>query len=101
MNYSKRKEIIEKKIFDLQDKVADALLVDSDVDKFLDNTTMLDEWEGIIPDREYGIFVIAVLNNIRKKTIIDTIVDSILKIDNVPNDKISKSNPPLEQHPFC
>ena len=101
MNYSKQREIIEKKIFDLQDKVADALLVDSDVDKFLDNTTMLDEWEDIIPDREYGIFVIAVLNNIRKKTIIDTIIDSVLKIDNISNDKISKSKNILNQHPFC
>ena len=101
MNYSKQREVIEKKIFDLQDKVADALLVDSDVDKFLDNTTMLDEWEDIIPDREYGIFVIAVLNNIRKKTIINTIIDSILKVDNISNDKISKSKNMLEQHPFC
>ena len=101
MNYSKQREIIEKKIFDLQDKVADALLVDSDVDKFLDNTTMLDEWENIIPDGEYGIFVIAVLNNIRKKIIIDTIIDSILKVDNISNDKISKSKNMLEQHPFC
>ena len=101
MNYSKQREIIEKKIFDLQDKVADALLVDSDVDKFLDNTTILDEWENIIPDKEYGIFVIAVLNNIRKKTIIDTIVDSILKVDNIPNDKIPKSKILLDQHPFC
>ena len=101
MNYSKRRDIIEKKIFDLQDRVADALLVDSDVDKFLDNTTLLDEWEDVIPDVEYGIFVIAVLNNIRKKTIIDTIIDSILKIDNLSNDKISKSKNILEQHPFC
>ena len=100
MNYSKQREIIEKKIFDLQDKVADALLVDSDVDKFLDNTTILDEWENIIPDKEYGIFVIAVLNNIRKKTIIDTIIDSILSIDNT-SDKILKSKKILKQHPFC
>ena len=101
MNYSKQREIIEKKIFGLQDKVADALLVDSDVDKFLDNTTMLDEWENIIPDVEYGIFVIAVLNNIRKKTIIDTIIDSILKVDNAPNHKTPKSKNILKQHPFC
>ncbi len=101
MNISKQREIIEKKIFDLQDKVADALLVDSDVDKFLDNTTMLDEWEDIIPDGEYGIFVIAVLNNIRKKTIIDTIIDSILKVGNIPGDKDLKSKNVLDKHPFC
>ena len=101
MNYLKQREIFEKKIFDLQDKVADALLVDSDVDKFLDNTTLLDEWEDIIPDVEYSIFVIAVLNNIRKKTIIDTIIDSILRLNKTSNDKISKSKNILDQHPFC
>tara|TARA_B100000700_G_C14276515_1_gene503924 strand:- start:45 stop:350 length:306 start_codon:yes stop_codon:yes gene_type:complete len=101
MNYSKQREMIEKKIFDLQDKVAAALLVDSDVDKFLDNTIMLDEWENIIPEEEYGIFVIAVLNNIRKKTIIDTIIDSILKVNNISNDKTPKLNNIPDQHPFC
>jgi len=101
MNHSKQRDIIKKKIFDLQDRVADALLVDSDVDKFLDNTTMLDDWEDIIPDVEYGIFVITVLNNIRKKPIIDKIIDSILKIDNLSNNKIVKSKNILEQHPFC
>ena len=101
MNYHKKRKVIENKIFVLQDKVADALQIDSDVDKFLDNTTLLDEWEDVISDSEYGIFVIAILNNIRTKTVIDTIVDSILKINTVPKDKASKSKKIIEQHPFC
>ena len=66
MSSSNDRKIIEARIFSLQDKVSRALLHNPDVDKLLDSTTLLDEWEEIIPDPEYGIFVIAVLNNIRK-----------------------------------
>ena len=101
MNYSKERKIIENRICVLQDKVADQLRIEKDVDKFLDNTTLLDEWVDIIPDEEYGIFVIAVLNNIRTKTVIDTIVDSILKIDSTTRNNIPKPKRKTEQHPFC
>ncbi len=101
MNYSKERKIIENRICVLHDKVADQLRIEKDVDKFLDNTTLLDEWENIIPDAEYGIFVIAVLNNIRTKTVIDTIVDSILKIDSTTKNNIPKPKRKTEQHPFC
>ena len=101
MNYPKERKIIENRICVLQDKVADQLRIEKDVDKFLDNTTLLDEWEDIIPDAEYGIFVIAVLNNIRTKTVIDTIVDSILKIENTTKNNIPKPKRKTEQHPFC
>ena len=70
MSFSKDRKIIEARIFSLQDKVSNALLINPDVDKFLDSTTLLDEWEEIIPDPEYGIFIIAVLNNIRKRQLL-------------------------------
>ena len=73
-NISNRKEI-ENRIFSLQEKVSEALNIESDVDKFLDSTALFDEWEEVMPDPEYGIFVIAVLNNIKTKVVIDTIVD--------------------------
>ena len=101
MNNIKDRKEIENRIFSLQDKVLDALRIEQDVDKFLDKTTLFDDWEGIIPDAEYGIFVIAVLNNIRTKIVIDTIVDSILKIDRADSNKISKLKKEIEQHPFC
>jgi hypothetical protein len=101
MNYSKERKVIENRISTLQDKVADHLRIEKDVDKFLDNTTLLDEWENIIPDAEYGIFVIAVLNNIRTKTVINTIVDSILKIESTTKNNIPKSKRKTKQHPFC
>ena len=101
MSYSKKRKMIEDKIFLLQDKVADELRIDSDVDKFLDNTTLLDEWEDVIPDSEYGIFVIAILNDIRTKTVIDTIIDSILKINTVSKEKDSELKKIIERNPFC
>ena len=101
MNNIKDRKEIENRIFSLQDKVLDALRIEQDVDKFLDKTTLIDDWEDIISDAEYGIFVIAVLNNIRRKIVIDTIVDSILKIDRADSNKVSKSKKEIEQHPFC
>ena len=101
MSFSKDRKIIETRIFSLQDKVSSALLINPDVDKFLDSTTLLDEWEGIIPDPEYGIFVIAVLNDIRKKAVIDKIIDSILDIKPASKKHFSKSKKKAEQHPFC
>ena len=101
MSFSKDRKIIEARIFSLQDKVSNALLINPDVDKFLDSTTLFDEWEEIIPDPEYGIFVIAVLNDIRKKAVIDKIIDSILDIKPASKKHFSKSKKKAEQHPFC
>ena len=101
MSFTKKRKIIKDRILSLQDKVSNALIDNPDVDKFLDSTTLFDEWEEIIPDPEYGIFVIAVLNNIRKKTIIDKIIDSILKIEPAPKKQFSKSSKTAKQHPFC
>ena len=101
MSSSKERKIIEARIFSLQDKVSSALLINPDVDKFLDSTALLDEWEEIIPDPEYGIFVIAVLNDIRKKAVIDKIIDSILDIEPASKKQFSKSRKTAKQHPFC
>ena len=101
MSFSKDRKIIEARIFSLQDKVSNALLGNPDVDKFLDSTTLLDDWEEIIPDPEYGIFVIAILNDIRKKAVIDKIIDSILDIEPASKKHFSKSKKKAEQHPFC
>ena len=59
MSFSKDRKIIEARIFSLQDEVSNALLINPDVDKFLDSTTLLDEWEEIIPDPEYSIFAVS------------------------------------------
>ena len=94
------REVLKKKIFSLQDEISNKLGIDNDVDKFLDNTTVLDEWEEIIPDPEYGIFVIAVLNNIRSDKIINKILDAILNIKDSKEKTVSLVDKNIE-HPFC
>ena len=100
MSALNQKEVIKEKIFSLQAEVSKILSIDNDVDKFLDNSTILDEWEKIIPDAEYGIFVIAILNNIKREIIIDKIVDSILNVSN-PKSRAKRKNSQIEHHPFC
>ena len=95
-----QKVILKEKIFSLQAEVSKILSIDNDVDKFLDNSTILDEWEKIIPDAEYGIFVITILNNIKRKIIIDKIVDSILNVSN-PKNRAKRKNSQIKHHPFC
>ena len=53
MNILEKRKLLKNKIFSLQDEVLKILSIDNDVDKFLDNSTILDEWEEIIPDAEY------------------------------------------------
>ena len=68
---------LEKKLIALFDTVKKHLESDPDIDNFLDETLFFEEWEKIIPEAEYPIFVIAVLNDIRRPSIIETIVSSI------------------------
>lgn len=100
MNISEKRKLLKNKIFSLQDEVSRILSIDNDVDKFLDNSTILDEWEEIIPDAEYGIFVMAILNNVKRESIIDKILDSILNTDE-SNFRGSATENNIKQHPFC
>ena len=100
MNILEKRKLLKNKIFSLQDEVSRILSINNDVDKFLDNSTILDEWEEIIPDAEYGIFVMAILNNIKRESIIDKILDSILNTDESKFKALEKDND-IKQHPFC
>ena len=100
MNILEKREHLKNKIFLLQDEVSRILSIDNDVDKFLDNSTILDEWEEIIPDAEYGIFVMAILNNVKRESVIDKILDSILNTDKSDfRGPATEKN--IKQHPFC
>ena len=101
MNILEKRKLLKNKIFSLQDEVSRILNIDNDVDKFLDNSTILDEWEEIIPDAEYGIFVMAILNNVRRESIIDKILDSILNTDESNFRGPAKDNNNIKHHPFC
>ena len=101
MNILEKRKLLKNKIFSLQDEVSRILSIDNDVDKFLDNSTILDEWEEIIPDAEYGIFVMAILNNVKRESIIDKILDSILNIDESNFKASNTENNNIKRHPFC
>ena len=72
-----KKKDIRDRIFKLMDDVQNHLKNDPNIDNFLDNNTVFEEWEKIIPENEYPIFLIAVLNNIRSNIIINSIISSI------------------------
>ena len=101
MNILEKRKLLKNKIFSLQDEVSRILIIDDDVDNFLDNSTILDEWEEIIPDAEYGIFVMAILNNVKRDSIIDKILDSILNTDESNYSGAATENNNIKQHPFC
>ena len=101
MNILEKRKLLKNKIFSLQDEVSRILSIDNDVDKFLDNSTILDEWEEIIPDAEYGIFVMAILNNVKRESIIDKILDSILNTDESNFKGSATENNNIKRHPFC
>jgi hypothetical protein len=97
---------LKEQLISLMDTVVYYLKNEPDVDKFLDETDLFDEWEEALPEAEYPIFVIAVLNNTRRDAIMDTIINAILKDDdhsNHPKKSSFKSEPArshVEEHPF-
>ncbi len=97
---------LKEQLISLMDTVVHYLKNEPDVDKFLDETDLLDEWEKALPEAEYPIFVIAVLNNIRRDAIMDTITNAILKKDHHSNHpkkssfKSESARSQLGEHPF-
>ena len=107
MNYaSLKKSDLRYNLFSLMDQVVQHLQTDPDVDKFLDNTDIFEEWEKALPELEYPIFIMAVLNNTRRDSIVNVILDAILKnierteksSKNASKTKFSRSH--VGEHPF-
>ena len=97
---------LKEKLISLMDTVMHYLKNEPDVDKFLDETDLFEEWEKALPEAEYPIFVIAVLNNTRRDAIMDTIINAILKKDDHSNHPKKGSFKPeaagshVGEHPF-
>ena len=72
-----RKEL-RSYIFEIQDTVKSYLNNGGNVDSFIDETNLIDDFESILPDEEYPIFVITVLNGIKSDLVIDKLLDSML-----------------------
>ena len=79
------KSALKNRLINLMDDVRLHLNNEPDVDKFLDETNLFDDWELALPGHEYPILVMAVLNDIRKDNIINSIVDSVY--ETIPSEK--------------
>ena len=75
---SLNREELKSYIFEVQDTIKSYLNNGGNVDSFLDETDLIDDFESVLPDEEYGIFVITVLNDIKSDSVIDNLLDSIL-----------------------
>ena len=97
---------LREQLISLMDTVVLYMKNEPDVDKFLDETDLFDEWEKALPEAEYPIFVIAVLNNTRRDAIMDTIINAILKKDDHSNHpqkssfKSEGARSHVGEHPF-
>ena len=97
---------LREQLISLMDTVVLYMKNEPDVDKFLDETDLFDEWEKALPEAEYPIFVIAVLNNTRRDAIMDTIINAILKKDHHSNHpkkssfKSESARSHVGEHPF-
>ena len=77
--YTLTREELKSYIFEIQDTIKFHLNKGGNVDSFLDETDLIDDFESVLPDEDFGIFVITVLNGIKTESIINMLLDSLLK----------------------
>ena len=64
-------------ILEIQSMVQNELSMGTDIDDFLDRTTIFDDFEDIIPEEEFAIFVLTILNGYKSEVILDKLVEVI------------------------
>ena len=67
---------IKKYILSLQSEVKEQISNQS-VDDFLDKTDIFDEFEEILPDQEFGVLVLTILNNFKSEVILEDLLNII------------------------
>jgi len=77
--YTLTREELKSYIFEIQDTIKFHLNKGGNVDSFLDETDLIDDFESVLPDEDFAIFVITVLNGIKTESIINTLLESLLK----------------------
>ena len=68
---------IKAYILEIQSTVQNELSQGTNIDDFLDRTTIFDDFENIIPEAEFGIFVLTILNGYKSEVILDKLVQVI------------------------
>ena len=71
------REELKGYIFKLQKFIQDEQESGKDIDTILDETDIFDEFEEILPDNEFPIFVITILNGFKSDVLIDKLLDVI------------------------
>ena len=68
---------IKNHILKIQSMVQNELSKGINIDDFLDKTPIFDDFEDIIPEAEFGIFVLTILNNYKSEIILDKLAKAI------------------------
>ena len=68
---------IKNHILELQKIVVSNINSGISIDSFLDNTKIFDEIEELIPDEEFAIFILTVINNFDSNILLDNIINTI------------------------
>ena len=71
------REELKDYIFKLQKFIQDEQESGKDIDTILDETDIFDEFEEVLPDDEFPIFVITILNGFQTDDLIDKLLDVI------------------------
>ena len=74
---SMSREELKDYIFKLQDFIEKEQKSGKDVDTILDETDIFDEFEEILPDDEFPIFVITILNGFQSDVLVNKLLDVI------------------------
>ena len=70
---------IKEYIFSLQLEVQGQISNHNNIDDFLDRTDIFDEFEEMLPDQEFGVLVLTILNNFKSEVILNDLLDIIAK----------------------
>lgn len=70
-------EELKDYIFQLQEFIEKEQESGKDIDTILDETDIFDEFEEVLPDDEFPIFVITILNRFQSDVLIDKLLDVI------------------------
>ena len=79
---SLNREELKDYIFKLQKFIQDEQESGKDIDTILDETDIFDEFEEILPDDEFPILVITILNGFKSDVVLDKLLNVIEECKN-------------------
>ena len=74
---SMSKDEMRNYIFELQKFIQIEKDNGKDIDTILDETNIFDEFENLLPDNEFPIFVITILNGFKSDFILENIINTL------------------------